>query len=144
MTQAAPTRREGGCLCGAVRYSIAWPPLMLVTCACRNCQKQSGGALSVVGVCARDALQLTGELKTYIDTADSGNAVERRFCPQCGSPVLTDNDLARERDMIFFKAGTLDETGDLAPDTHCWTASGQPWLRYPDGDTVMEREEKLG
>ncbi|MDP3673509.1 MAG: GFA family protein [Novosphingobium sp.] len=124
-------RREGGCLCGAVRYSLPWPPRWLVTCSCSNCQKQSGSALSVVGMIARDDLALTGELATYTDTADTGNAVFRRFCPRCGSPVLTDTDQAREQGIIFFKAGTLDVTRDLEPATHMWTKSAQGWVAFP-------------
>lgn len=138
------SKREGGCLCGAVRYEVSWPPMMLVTCACTNCQKQSGAAASVVGAVARDALVLSGTLKTYEDRAASGNAVYRQFCPDCGSPILTDTKAAREGNMIFFKAGTLDDTADLAPTMHCWTASGQRWVHYPQGDIVMQRQEGLG
>lgn len=136
--------REGGCLCGAVRYQVEWPPAMLVTCACTNCQKQSGGAVSVVAAVARDTLDCQGELKTYQDTGSSGNPVYRQFCPQCGSAVLTDTDAARAQGMIFVKAGTLDDTSDLDPKIHCWAGSGQAWLAYPEGDLVMQKQEALG
>jgi hypothetical protein len=126
-------RREGGCLCGAVRYSVAWPPLMMLTCACRNCQKQSGSALSVVGAARRDDLKLSGDLATFDDRGDSGQVVWRKFCAQCGSPVLTDTPGAQEQGMIFFKAGTLDRTDDLAPTAHLWTRSAQSWMCYPEG-----------
>ena len=136
--------REGGCLCGAVRYSVPWPPLMLLTCACRNCQKQSGAAVSVVGAAPRDGLTITGALKTYEDKGASGKAVYRQFCPECGSPVLTDTPGAVEQEIIFYKAGTLDNTTDLAPTVHCWTGSGQKWVKYPDVDMVMVEQEGLG
>lgn len=136
--------RSGGCLCGSVRYEAAWPPLMLLTCSCRNCQKQSGGAVSVVGAAPRDGMHCTGTLKTYTDTSESGNAVYRSFCPECGSPVLTDTDAAREQGIIFYKAGTLDDTSDLVPSVHCWTGSGQKWLAYPQDDTIMVKQEGLG
>ncbi|MDE2561805.1 MAG: GFA family protein [Sphingomonadales bacterium] len=138
------TKRQGGCLCGAVRYEAPWPPAILVTCACTNCQKQSGGAVSVVGAVARDALKLEGELKTYVDSGASGKAVYRLFCPECGSAVLTDTDAAREQGIIFIKAGTLDDTSDLAPKIHCWTSRKQAWLSYPEGDTIMQQQEGLG
>ncbi len=140
MTEAT---RQGGCLCGSVRYESSWPPDLLLTCACSNCQKQSGGAVSVVAGVARDALQCSGELKTFVDQSASGNAVYRQFCPECGSPVLTDTDAAREGGVIFFKAGTLDETHDLVPTVHCWAGSGQGWLAYPGGDLVMQKQEGL-
>lgn len=136
--------RKGGCLCGAVRYETPWPPAMLLTCACTHCQKQSGGAVSVVAGVDRKALECSGNLKTFVDKGDSGNAVYRRFCPECGSPVLTDTDGAKEGGMIFIKAGTLDDTSDLDPKVHCWAGSGQKWLAYPEGDIVMQEQEGLG
>jgi hypothetical protein len=78
--------REGGCLCGLVRYRVTWPPQALVTCSCTNCQKQSGSALSVVGVARRNDLALTGTLTTFEDKGDSGKPVYRQFCARCGSP----------------------------------------------------------
>lgn len=136
--------REGGCLCGAVRYTVAWPPAMLVTCACTNCQKQSGGAVSVVAAVPRDAISYSGELTRYNDTGSSGNPVYRMFCPTCGSAVLTDTDAAQAQGVLFLKAGTLDETADLKPTVHCWVGSGQSWLAYPEGDTIMQQQEGLG
>jgi hypothetical protein len=132
--------REGGCLCGLVRYRVTWPPQALVTCSCTNCQKQSGSALSVVGVARRNDLALTGTLTTFEDKGDSGKPVYRQFCARCGSPVLTDTPDAQAQDIIFFKAGTLDRTDDLEPQTHMWTRSAQAWVNFPEHHTVMARQ----
>ena len=132
--------RHGGCLCGAVRYELDWPPMALVTCSCSNCQKQSGSALSVVAYCRRDALRVTGELATYVDHGDSGKEVWRRFCPSCGSPVITDTPDAEAQGVIFIKAGTLDQTRDLEPTTHVWTQSAQRWLVLPDHHEKIDRQ----
>lgn len=130
-------QREGGCLCGAVRYAVAWPPAAVVVCHCRNCQKQAGSALSVVGVSPRDALMLTGELAIYEDRGESGQTVWRKFCPKCGSPVLTDTPAAQRDGLIFFKAGTLDETADLRPSLHYFRRSAQGWFPFPaDADCL--------
>jgi len=138
-----PERREGGCLCGAARYEVDWPPLAQVTCSCRNCQKQAGSALSVVLVFRRDAVRLTGALATYDDRGTSGQVVHRRFCPACGSPVVTDTPRAQAQGVLFVKGGTLDDTTDLAPRTHYWTERAQPWMRWPEGDALVKREEGL-
>jgi hypothetical protein len=135
-----PDRREGGCLCGAVRYEVDWPPLGQVTCSCRNCQKQAGSALSVVLVFAREAVRVTGELKTYLDRGASGQTIYRRFCPDCGSPVLTDTPRAEAKGWIFVKGGTLDDPSDLAPTAHYWIGSAQGWMRLPEGDPQFVRE----
>ena len=132
--------REGGCLCGAVRYAVDWPPLDQVTCSCRNCQKQAGSALSVVLVFRRDAVRVTGELATYDDRGASGQVVHRRFCPRCGSPLLTDTAQARQAGWLFVKGGTLDDPGDLAPTRHFWTESAQDWMVLPDGGVRHERQ----
>ena len=39
---------EGGCLCGKVRYSADVDPTFVAVCHCKNCQKSTGSAFSVV------------------------------------------------------------------------------------------------
>ena len=39
---------EGGCLCGKVRYSADAEPTFVGICHCKNCQKGTGTAFSVV------------------------------------------------------------------------------------------------
>ncbi len=132
--------RTGGCLCGQVRYTIDSEPLFVGICHCRHCQKQAGSAFSVVAGYPRAALSLTGTLKVYEDRGTSGKPVWRNFCPDCGSPVLTDTPGAREADMIFIKAGTLDDVSDLKPTAHWWTESAQPWLPLPEDASIFARE----
>jgi hypothetical protein len=120
----------GGCLCGAIRYEVSSDPLMCVTCHCKNCQRQAGSALSIIVGIPEDALTVSGEVKTYNDTGDSGATVRRQFCENCGSPVFTrlDNDDG----MMFIKAGTLDDTSSLDPAFHCYTKSKQDWVELGD------------
>lgn len=132
--------RSGGCLCGAVRYEVDWPLLATVVCHCRNCQKQAGSALSVVGVLRRGGLRITGDLTTYQDQGSSGQPVFRKFCGTCGSPVVTDTQDAEAQGMIFIKAGTLDETADLLPTLHYWKSSAQGWFTFPDGVECLETQ----
>ncbi|MDE2597140.1 MAG: GFA family protein [Sphingomonadales bacterium] len=133
-------KRSGGCLCGAVRYELDWPAKAMVVCHCRDCQKQAGTAFSVVGVAKRDAFAVRGELATFTHPGSSGQDVNRKFCPHCGSPVLTDTAAAREQGIVFFKAGTLDDTADLAPTVHYWTQSAQRWFALPAGVTCLEKQ----
>jgi hypothetical protein len=132
--------REGGCLCGQVRYKVPEKPLETVVCHCRNCQKQAGSAFSVVAFFPRDSLQLHGELKTFEDKGTSGQAVFRRFCGNCGSPVITDTENAPGMGLIFIKAGTLDEVDDLKPSVHVWASTKQCWLTLAEDQVQLERE----
>ena len=121
----------GGCLCGQVRYTLAEAPRFQVVCHCTNCQKQSGSAFSVNLGVAKSALTLTGVLKTFEDRGDSGNPVLRRFCPDCGSPILTE--ILLDPGLAILKAGTLDDTAIVAPQRHIFCASRQGWGTLPDG-----------
>lgn len=132
---------EGGCLCAAVRYSVDADPLAVVACHCRSCQRQSGSAFSIVVVVPRDSLAIEGTLKTFDDRGTSGQPVYRRFCPECGSPVLTDTPSAKAQGVIFIKGGTADEAQRLQPTTHYWTVRAHDWVTFHNDSIVLEREE---
>jgi hypothetical protein len=132
--------RSGGCLCGAVRYTTSWPPLMLGTCHCKHCQRQAGTAFSVVAAVPRDGLTIKGELTLYEDGSASGNPVYRKFCGTCGSPVFTETPGADEQGLIFIKAGSLDVTSDLQPSVHFWASSAQDWIIHPEGGTILPEQ----
>lgn len=136
MTESAT--RTGGCLCGQVRYTLSADPALCVTCHCKNCQRQAGSALSIIVGVPEDAVEYSGETKTYNDTGDSGATVRRQFCPECGSPVFT---RLEQPGLMFIKAGTLDDTSDLQPQFHCYTKSRQQWVELgdlPGFETVPE------
>ena len=107
---------EGGCLCGAVRYKISAEPIVMRACWCRLCQFIAAG---------NDAIAITGELRDYVSTADSGNHMHRRFCPACGTHMFS---AAEERaHLIIVRAGTLDDPGIVAMDAVIWTAQAPSW-----------------
>lgn len=116
----------GQCLCGSVSYKVEGDLQMTGVCHCKNCQRQAGSAYSVLFAVADDQIEISGDLQTYEDNADSGNAVHRHFCPKCGSPVKTS--LPAQPGMTFIKAGTLDDTSVLNPSVHFWTGSKQDWV----------------
>jgi hypothetical protein len=124
---------KGGCLCGQVRYSAAAEPALVALCHCKNCQKQAGTAFSVVIGIPKSALSVQGNLKTFNDTGDSGQPVKRNFCPDCGSPITSDVTIMP--DIVFIKAGTLDDTSWVRPRVEVYCDSIQPWVRL--GDTMQ-------
>jgi hypothetical protein len=120
-------KMTGGCLCGDVRYSAEAEPIFTAVCHCRNCQKQAGTAFSVVVAIPRSALTVTGGTKTFHDTGASGQPVARRFCPACGSPIVSE--VASMPDITFIKAGTLDDTQWLSPTMEVFCGSAHPWVK---------------
>jgi hypothetical protein len=115
----------GGCLCGKIRYTSTAEPVMTAICHCKNCQKQAGTAFSVIVAVPKGALSISGPLKTYNETGSSGKPVHRNFCPDCGSPITTD--VEAMPDLVFIKAGTLDDTSALTPTMEIFCSSAQPW-----------------
>lgn len=120
---------HGGCLCGQVRYQVSADRAQTVVCHCRHCQKQSGSAFSIMVVAPRASVTLSGELGSYIDRGDSGATVLRRFCPVCGSSVVSEPGSMPA--VLAIKAGTLDDVSALRPQAHVWCASAQPWVALP-------------
>jgi len=86
-------------------------------------------------------LRLDGALKTFEDRGTTGQPVYRRFCPECGSPILTDTPTAEGQGVIFIKGGTLDDAQDLLPSTHYWTERAHRWITFPEDCDLRQREE---
>ena len=125
------TTHTGQCLCGDVCYTLAGEPIATAICHCKNCQRQSGSTFSLVVIARTSKITSVGNLKTYMDTAESGAALERCFCPECGSPVFSRQPVSPGITVI--KAGTFDDTTWLQPQLHIWCDSAQSWLNMSDG-----------
>ena len=124
--------KQGGCLCGQVRYKVSGEPLAVVVCHCKNCQKQSGSTFSINIIGQSEQIEIQGNLSTYADTNDSGDPVNRNFCENCGSPIFSE--ILSQGNLIALKVGTLDDTSDIEPQTQFWCISKQNWLSL---DTKM-------
>lgn len=126
----------GQCLCGAISYRVSGEPQMSGVCHCKNCQRQSGSAYSVLFGVMNDQISIQGDPMIYEDRSETGNIVERHFCGKCGSPLLTT--VPTQPGVTFVKAGTLDETSHLDPQMHFWTKSAQKWVVIDPGVPQME------
>jgi hypothetical protein len=121
--------KSGGCQCGQVRYELCKEPRWLAACHCKECQRQTGSAFGMSLAVADGAFQLrSGMLKTFEVRCDSGRIKTCAFCPECGTRIYhqTGNGMS-------IKAGTLDDTSGLKPDSHYWTMRKQSWVVVPEG-----------
>jgi hypothetical protein len=122
---------EGGCLCGAVRYTVRAEPITIRACWCRVCQYFASGNATINVVFPKDAVTITGELKDYVSTADSGNRMHRRFCPSCGTQLFSEAE-ARPK-LLIIRAGTLDDREIAKASSLLWTKSAPGWAHLdPD------------
>jgi len=117
---------SGGCLCGSVRYEYTGELNQATYCHCDACRKATGGPYTVGVLTRADALRIvSGRVKGYTTTADSGNKITREFCPKCGSPLFTK--AHAHPGLVWLKAGSLDEPQSINPSYQTWTQCAVPW-----------------
>jgi hypothetical protein len=111
--------RSGGCLCGAVRYTVRGEPFHVGRCHCGDCRKESGSTYTIYGQWPLDAFESSGEYATYEG---------RSFCPRCGASLFTVDEAAEIR------LGSLDEAPfGLRPEAEIWIKRREPWLHQIEG-----------
>jgi hypothetical protein len=117
---------EGGCLCTAVRYRFEREAMLSAHhCHCRDCQKCTGSGKATILMLPRPALELTGTLKTFTVIGSAGSHVNRAFCPECGSPILSHVD--ELPGMVFVKAGSLDDSAWVEIQSSFWGSTAVGW-----------------
>jgi hypothetical protein len=133
------TTREGGCQCDAVRYELTGPPLRVVVCHCKECQRQSGSAFGMsVAVRENDFRLLRGAPKRFVRKTDSGRELECFFCPDCGTRIY--HKPQGIGPVLNVKPGTLDDTTWLEPTLHAWIARKQRWVEIPTDLQAFETQ----
>ena len=133
-----PPQRTGGCLCGAVRFTVTAPPLLVRTCWCRLCQALGAGSATVNAGFPAEAVRVTGPLATYTSTADSGTVLDRSFCPNCGTPLFSQ--AHSRRNQMFIRVGAMDQRDDLGPQVTIWASQAPPWAAIDPGLPRVETQ----
>jgi hypothetical protein len=121
----ADAQITGGCLCGAVRYSISAEPVTVRVCWCRVCQYTAAGNGTVNGTFPSHAVTIVGATSDYVSIADSGATMHRRFCPTCGTHLFS---AAEPRPhLIVVRVGTLDKPETVRPLVTIWASRAPTW-----------------
>ena len=121
------TPLTGGCLCGAIRYTIDAQVTGLRACHCKNCQRHSGTGGTVNAVVPTDKFKITkGAAKKYQDSAtQSGRTLSRYFCAECGSSIYSQRN--PDPGFVVVRAGSLDDSSGMKITSDIWTATAPPW-----------------
>ena len=130
--------KEGGCLCGAVRYRVKNKPVRTTACHCTFCQRRTGSAFGVgCYFKAEDVELLKGELKTYEHRSDeSGRWLRMEFCAKCGVQVTWTVEAMPGHRAVGL--GTFDDPKWLKVDRFGWFRSAHPWVRPPEGVEIVQ------
>ena len=125
--------QEGGCACGAIRYRLSAPPLIVHACHCRDCQRLTGSAFATNIWIERRFVEMDhNRLRTARLKGGSGKPHEVFSCPDCGTAIYSKYHAA-PGDTVLLRAGTLDRPEMVKPDVHIFTRSKVPWFELPAG-----------
>ena len=137
-------RVDGSCHCGQVTFQAEVDPDKVLVCHCTDCQTLSGTAFRVVVYAEPGTFKLiTGQPKTYVKTAESGNRRVQGFCGHCGTSLYA-HALAGEPHIrppiVGLRIGALRQRAELAPKVQHWTRSRLPWVPHMDAVTEIEMD----
>ncbi|MCA8931366.1 MAG: GFA family protein [Rhodospirillaceae bacterium] len=114
----------GGCQCGRVRYRITTAPIKPHVCHCRMCQKAAGGPFLALAEIELKDFAWTREQPAWFRSSE---AVERGFCPACGTPL---HFRYIGSDRIDITLPSLDEPNAVAPEEEFGWESRLAWLDH--------------
>lgn len=117
----------GGCLCGAVRFTLEGDLRGVVVCHCSLCRRWGTYAGAYTRV-ARAGLRLISAetLTLYVDA----NGRERSFCRACGTSLFW---AVPGEDGVSVSAGALDDGDHLRLARHIHVAGAAAWEPPPTG-----------
>ena len=125
----------GGCLCGAIRYSVTAQQSENWYCHCRMCQRWTGSVVATDAIVKKKDLRITkGEPKYY----RSSHFAERGFCSDCGSPLIF---RAIDDDWLSIQTGTLDDPEVAPPAGHYGVEGKISWLKIVDNLPHLPTED---
>jgi hypothetical protein len=129
---------EGGCACGAIRYTLTQAPMIVHACHCHDCQKQTGSAFVLNLWIERKFVAASGDAPVAfrVPPGSSGQPHDVFRCAACGT-ALWSKYHAAPGDTVLLRAGTLDDPAAITPDVHIFTRSKVPWLELPKSARVF-------
>jgi hypothetical protein len=128
---------EGGCQCGALRYHVDAPPVMIYACHCANCQRIAGSAFGLAATIVEASLKFTaGQARKVEWESDAGNQRFGYFCGDCGCRIA--HGQTPSNGFFSLRAGTFDDTSWAAPSGHIWIRSAQPWFKFNADDILCD------
>ena len=109
-------------------------------CHCTDCQMLSGSAFRIVVPTTESSFKLvSGELKIYIETGESGTKRPQAFCPECGTPIYPST-VGEGPKVHVIRVGTSRQRDELVPKVQLWFRSAQHWLDDLDSIRKMEKQ----
>ena len=112
----------GGCLCGAIQYTLKGDPTYCGNCHCHTCQKSAGaGVVTWVGIKPENFEITSGEITYYA----SSPGHQRGFCSICSSSLTMTGEQYTD---VGITASTLDDPALAKPESNVFIDHKPPWI----------------
>ncbi|BGP05828.1 hypothetical protein JCM10049v2_001643 [Rhodotorula toruloides] len=126
----------GHCNCGKVTVEVnGGLPDAAILCHCTSCRRTSRSVFSTNLVVKKSDLVIKGEehIKEYRDTnTDSGCAIIRHFCANCGSPIAGVPEA--DNSTYFLKGGLFNpHTLPSKVQAELFTRNLESWQKVHEG-----------
>lgn len=116
--------QQGGCHCGAVRYTVEGEPAFAALCHCSDCTKSAGAPMVGWAMFPEDQLSVQGTPTTYA----SSEAGVRHFCGICGTGLFYTNSMIEMlQGKVDVQISTLDDPNAFPPSIHVQMADAADW-----------------
>lgn len=131
---------DGRCHCGHISYEAEIDLDKVMICNCTDCQTLSGSAFRTVVFTREDTFKLlSGELKVYVKTGESGTKRPQAFCPECGTPIYSGT-LGKGPKVHVIRVGTIRQRDRVIPKLQIWHRSAQRWVNDLASIPMIEKQ----
>jgi hypothetical protein len=125
--------RIGGCLCGAVRFTVVGELPAPVACHCAQCRRGSGHFTAATWA-PREAVAIDGNVRWYATRPTA----RRGFCPVCGSALFWETDA--DPATLSIEMGAFDAPTGLTLASHIFTAEQGDYYAIADDLPTYPRD----
>ena len=115
---------EGGCLCGAVRFTVTLPTLFCGHCHCTMCRRNHGAAYVTWIAVPRSQVSIDRGLE-QLTRYESSSHGSRSFCSRCGSSLFCVS--TRHPEIVDIPLGSMDGAIDRLPESHLYFDDRAAW-----------------
>lgn len=118
---------EGGCQCGAIRYSISGEPVMAAICHCTMCRRAHAAPAVAWAMYQEGQVRFNKAQPASYASSTEGR---RGFCATCGTQIsFTASFLPG---LIDITIGSLDDPESVKPTLHYWHSKHVTWAEFAD------------
>lgn len=122
--------RTASCACGQLSLTAGGNPLRISMCHCFQCQRRTGSPFGQQARFPRERVEISGEGRRFERVADSGNRIAFYFCPECGSTVYYEMEIAP--DIYGIPVGCFADPTFPPPGVSVFGEHKHSWVKLPE------------